>query len=57
MPAKAVANPTNKRITTGMYFTTELRLDPISGVTFAETHPTGVCDGSPYFSKSVTVTM
>jgi hypothetical protein len=38
-----------------MYFTTELRLDPISGVRFAETHPTGVPVGSPYLSKSVTV--
>jgi hypothetical protein len=55
MPAKAVANPTNKRITTGTYLTTELRLDPMSGVMFAETHPTGVLPGSPYLTRSVTV--
>jgi hypothetical protein len=34
--------------------TIELRLDPISGVMFADTHPTGVLFTSPYLTKSVT---
>lgn len=38
-----------------MYLTIELRLDPRSGVMFAETHPTGVPPTSPYLTKSVAV--
>ncbi len=53
--ANAVANPTNRSITKGIYLTTKLRVDPRSGVMFAETHPTGVPAVSPYLTKSVAV--